>query len=353
MFMKIILTEQDIINTYDKRQQKQCRLYYQYLDIKSQNPSWGYKKIAKIMLQSYSKTRWWHAGKCIPYPIQTVNWLKEKGLLPLKINHPKLPLIAKVLGATFGDGGTFGNLNGIFLSSSEKEAVEEFGRDLEKIFNLKLNENSRVIEGGEKGHSWCYQNTNRNIIRIFLALGVPKGNKTNLELKIPNWISLNKNLEDEFFGSIFGGELGTPIIHQTGNHLTNLELGITGKSEFEKNRYEFLNRVSSYLNKKKVLSTSIYKRKLNNDSIIFRLQICKKFDNVLYFMMNIKINYCKYKIDRLYKALGPWAKLKKEKYYELIERGYGAESAMKLLNLTPNSLYLLLNHFGNKEKIAL
>ena len=346
----IIIDEQDIVNTYDERQQEQCRLYHQYIDIKAQNPSWGYKRIAKAMGQNIGKTRWWHAKKHIPVPIQTANWLKEKGLLPLNINSPKLPLISKVLGATFGDGGIFENLNGIFLSSSEKEAVEEFGNDLKRIFNFGENQNSRIIEGGVYGHSWCYQNTNRNIIRFFLALGAPKGNKTHIELKIPEWIPLNENLEEEFYGSILGGELGTPIIHKTGNHLTNLELGITGNEKLDKNRYDFLSKISSYLIKRNVVSTSIYKRKLNENSIIYRLQISKKFDNISYFMINIKINYCNYKVERLYKALGQWTKLKKEKYYELLQRGYGAESAMNLLNLTPNSLYLILNHFGPKQE---
>src|SRR3989344_2840400 len=150
----VIIDEQNIINTYDKRQQEQCRLYYQYQKTKSQNPSWGYKKIAKAMHQPIGKTRWWHAQKHIPVPIQTAHWLKERGLLPLKLDNSNLPLLAKVLGATFGDGGIFENLNGIFLSSSEKEAVQEFGKDIESIFGLNKNENSRIIEGGVYGHSW-------------------------------------------------------------------------------------------------------------------------------------------------------------------------------------------------------
>src|SRR3989338_8717235 len=86
----IVIDEQDIINTYDERQQKQCRLYYQYLELKSQNPAWGYKRIAKAMGQNIGKTRWWHANKHIPVPIQTANWLRERGLLPLRIHNQKL-----------------------------------------------------------------------------------------------------------------------------------------------------------------------------------------------------------------------------------------------------------------------
>lgn len=350
----IFIDEQDIINTYNERQQEQCRLYHEYLELKAQNPKWGYKRIAKALNQPSGKTRWWHAGEHIPVPIQTANWLKKRGLLPLKIDNPKLPLIAKVLGATFGDGGIFENLNGIFLSSSEKDAVEEFGRDLEKIFNLKQNENSRVIEGGVYGHSWCYQNTNRNIIRFFLALGAPKGNKTNIELKTPAWILLNSDFEQEFYGSFLGGELGTPIIHKHGNFLTTLEVGITGLPKFKGNRIQFLTELSEYLRKNRVGTASIYEGKSKTEgSLVFRLLIEKKFDNVILFLMNIKINYCKYKVDRLYKSLGQWAELKKSKYYELLERGYGAESAMNLLKLTPNSLYLLLNNFGPPQEATL
>ncbi|MBI3036631.1 hypothetical protein HYY73_02650, partial [Candidatus Woesearchaeota archaeon] len=349
----MIIDEEAIITTYDSHQQEQCRLYYQYQKIKAAHPGWGYKRIAKVMNQPIGKTRWWHEGKHIPTPLRTVNWLVERGLLPLAATNQKLPLIAKVLGATFGDGGIFNNLNGIFLSSSEKEAVEEFGKDLENIFGLNNDENSRIIEGGVYGHSWCYQNTNRNIIRFFLAVGAPKGNKTDIELKIPKWILLNQELEESFYGSFLGGELGSPSQHIEKNRLTGIEVGIVGKPEFESNRLEFLAEVSNYLSREGISTGSIYKGKVKgSENSIYRLIIRTFFDNVLKFMIEIKLNYCKYKADRLYLALGKWANWKKKKYYELIERGYGAEQAMQSLHLTPTSLYLLLNHFGPVEKEA-
>ncbi|MDP3765254.1 MAG: hypothetical protein Q8R04_01970, partial [Nanoarchaeota archaeon] len=342
--LDLIIDEQDIINTYDERQQEQCRLYYQYLDIKSKNPTWGYKKIAKAMGQNIGKTRWWHAKKHIPVPIQTANWLKSRNLLPLKADNPKLPLIAKVLGATFGDGGVFENLNGIFLSSSEKEAVEEFGQDLKEIFGVDVGSNHRVIEGGEKGHSWCYQNTNRNIIRFFLALGCPKGNKTKLALEIPNWIYLSDTFADEFFGSFFGGELGAPKVHKQKNRLQTLDLAITGTKELENNRINFLNKIKRYLEDKGVNSTSIIKKTTKNERLLlYRLLISIKFDNVANFINNVKINYCKYKKEKLVNAINEFRALKKIKYDELISRGYGTESAMRLLQLTPKSLYIVLN----------
>ena len=209
---------------------------------------------------------------------------------------------------------------------------------------MELNKNSRIIEGGEKGHSWCYQNTNRNIIRFFLALGAPKGNKTKLALETPNWIYLLGNLSDEFFGSFFGGELGSPKVHKQKNRLQTLDIAITGTKELEDNRINFLNRIKRYLEDKGVNSTSIVKKTTKNERLLlYRLLISIKFDNVIDFIKNVKINYCKYKKEKLVNAINEFRALKKNKYNELILRGYGAENVMKLLQLTPKSLYMVLN----------
>ncbi|MBW2974240.1 ATP-binding protein [Candidatus Woesearchaeota archaeon] len=344
----IIIDKQDIIGTYDERQQEQCRLYYQYLDIKSKNPTWGYKRIAKAMNQKIDKTRWWHAKKHIPVPIQTVQWLKKRELLPLRIDNPKLPLIAKVLGATFGDGGIFENLNAIFLSSKEKYNVEEFGRDIGKIFHFNKGENSRIIEGGEFGHSWCYQNTNRNIIRFFSALGSPIGKKSSNNLTMPLWIYKRDNFKQEFFGSLFGSELGIPKIHVDRVRLNTLDFAITGEKGLEQNRIEFIENIKEYLNSNLIKTGKISTRIVNTkyskkESVLYRLLISTEFQNLIHFANNCKLNYCKYKRDKLTSTVNEFREEKRKKYVDLISQGYGAESAMNLLNLTPQALYEILN----------
>jgi len=52
----IIIDEQDIINTYDERQQEQCKLYYQYLDVKNKNSTWGYKRLLRRLMLFCLKT---------------------------------------------------------------------------------------------------------------------------------------------------------------------------------------------------------------------------------------------------------------------------------------------------------
>ena len=234
--MKPILTEQDIVNTYDKRQREQSRLYLEYKRIKKENPEFGYKRISKILGQPYHKTRWWHSKKYVPVPIQTVEWLKKKDLIPLKEEDKRLTLISKILGTTFGDGGIFGNLNGIFISSSELDSVKEFEEDIKTIFGKDIEKNSRIIEGGVYGHSWSYQNTNRNIIRFFQSLGSPIGKKSNIELIIPNWVHTNQKILDSFFSSFFGNEIGIPKIHKDGKRTNSLDIGMVFKKELKQNR---------------------------------------------------------------------------------------------------------------------
>lgn len=352
--MQTIITEQDIINTYDERQQEQCRLYYEYKNIKNENPDFGYKRIAKILGHKYGKTRWWHCGKHIPTPIQTAEWLNEKGLLPLNYEHQKILLIAKVLGATIGDGGIFGNLNGIFLSSAELEAVKEFGEDLRKLFGEEIENNSRIIEGGVYGHSWCYQNTNRKIIRFFIALGAPVGDKSQTKLKIPAWIN-TEEIKDEFFGSIFGAELGVPKMHIDGNKLDLFSLGITAKEELAQNRIDFLNEIAAYLNNKGIftgnISISDHKEcnRKGEPTKIYRLLISQKFENVTNFMTLTKMNYCRYKKEKLANTMNLFSDMKRKKIESLLNRGIKEESILKRLKLTEASLYIIDNEEDYRE----
>lgn len=316
--MKAIITKQDIISTYDARQQEQCRLYEEYKRIKKENPTFGYKRISKILGQPEAKTRWWHCGKYTPVPIQTVEYLEEKNLLPLNENNPQLILIAKIIGATFADGGIFGNLNAIFLSSSELEAVQEFGEDLKKVFGEEIGLNSRIIEGGEYGHSWCYQNTNRNCIRFFMALGSPIGKKSQIKLVAPDWIFLNELIADNFVGSIIGGDGAIPkYVCGTPN---TIYIGITGREHVRTNRIEFLESLRKYFTLKGISTNKIYITPFK-DSNIFRLSLVTTLDNFIQFENSIKMDYCKYKKEKLKKTIRMWQTYRSEKTsYLLNER---------------------------------
>src|SRR3989344_1313617 len=351
---EIILTEQDIINTYDERQQEQCRLYLEYLKIKEENPNFGYKRIAKLLGQKYGKTRWWHAGKHIPVPIQTVNWLKQKELLPLTFSNPKLDVIARILGSTFGDGGIFQNLNAIFLSSSEMEALDEFAKDFTYLFGEQIQENSRIQESGEYGQSWHYDNTNRNVIRLFKALGAPIGRKGEIELNIPRWIFKHIEIADEFFGALIGNEIGIPKVHINKNSLDTLSLGICASPLFKENRHNFLNGLREYLTNKDIKSGKISECLSNKDEnlVIYRLLLSVEFENVLNFLTLTKIRYCNYKQKKLINTINEFGAIKKQRYTELISQGYSQSTALSKIRINEAMLYVIENELPIPENFS-
>jgi len=351
---EIILTEQDIINTYDERQQEQCRLYLEYLKIKEENPNFGYKRIAKLLGQKYGKTRWWHAGKHIPVPIQTVNWLKQKELLPLTFSNPKLDVIARILGSTFGDGGIFQNLNAIFLSSSEMEALDEFAKDFTYVFGEQIQENSRIQESGEYGQSWHYDNTNRNVIRLFKALGAPTGRKGEIELNVPEWIFKHIEIADEFFGALMGNEIGIPKVHVDGNHLNTLDLGVCAKPELKENRHKYLHQLKRYLNLKNIKSGKISESKNKKDpnSIIYKLLLSLEFENVLNFLTLTKIRYCNYKQKKLINTINEFGAIKKQRYAELISQGYSQSTALSKIRINEAMLFVIQEELPIPESFS-
>src|SRR3989344_4713073 len=350
--MKSILTKQDIINTYNKQQQEQSKIYLEYKRIKKQNPEFGYKRIAKLLNQPYHKTRWWHSNNGIPIPIQTVNWLKDKNLIPLTEKDERIKLISKILGTTFGDGGIFENLNGIFLSSSEIESIKEFEKDLEAIFGKEIRQNSRIIEGGEFGHSYCYQNTNRNIIRLFQVLGAPVGKKSKINLEIPNWIFLKQEIKDSFFSSFFGNEIGIPKIHKDNKRTNSLDIGLVAKKELLQNRIQFLTQIQAYLKSKGINSDNIYTRQHKEDknSLIIKLAINLNFDNLMNFNKTIKLSYSNKKQEKLIKTLNELKEIKLNRFKKLsntlnklTKRNYSREWIKNNLRLTEKSLNFILN----------
>ncbi|RLE38433.1 hypothetical protein DRJ17_03915 [Candidatus Woesearchaeota archaeon] len=352
----IIIDEDDIINTFNRKQQKQCKLYYQNLDSQQKNKTSKHKRIEVSIDQKIRKARWWHTRNT-PDPVQMINWLKKRKLLPLKIDNIKLHLIARVLGAMFSNnGGVTENLNEIFLSGSDKGAIVNFKKDIETIFNLNKDEKSQIIEDKNHKnheHSWYYQNTNKSMIRFFLALGLPISNKKNTVLNVPQWIKSKGELEDEFYGSFLGRELSSS--HNIDKN-ESVELKVEIPSE---NRKMFLYQLANYLQRKGIESNTTYIKNIKrvsekrlSEDLVCRLRISTKFDNVIKFLMKITLSYCDYKTERLFLALRKQAKDKKKKYYSLINQGYGAENVMRLLKLTPNSLYLLLNYLEEKSEGA-
>ena len=178
------------------------------------------------------QTRWWNNKKQKPKAIRTVERLEGMGLLPFTFDNKSAPAAARILGTTFGDGGVFSTLNGIFLSSSEESSLQEYAQDMIAIFGEGIGKNFERRISGINNTGMVIWNTHRDVIRFFLALGSPLGRK-NKEIRIPAWIYLNEEIQKEFFGAFLGNELCSPKFLEKNLQIDEFAIALAGRYEIE------------------------------------------------------------------------------------------------------------------------
>ena len=172
---------------------------------------------------------------------------------------------------------------------------------------------------------------------------------------MPTWINLLEEAKNEFFNSFLGSEVGTPKIHISKKSLNTFDLAITGTASLYENRVNFLLGLKDYLEQKGVQTGKLIAKELKgSDRILFRLLFSTKFETLINFEQNCKLNCCKYKREKLSNTINEFRDEKLSRFNNLVEQGYGAEAAMNLLNLSPRALYQIQNskHYTVKEPKA-
>ncbi len=337
-----ILTKHDIIETYGRGDQESALKYYEFLNLRAENPALGYKRLARMLGQPEGRVRWWHNGKHKPHAVRTIEWLEERGLLPLSPSHKKAPLAARILGALFGDGGVFYNLNGIFLSSGEAESLKQFKQDLTSLFGRAISNNFDTRVGGIHHTTRVLRNANRNVVRFFVALGAPVGSKEQ-EMEIPSWIYAREKAKLEFFGAFFGSELCSPKFT---TYLNTFNVPMAGSYRLRENRLRFLTQVEDFLNSYGIRCTSICENEFRPGRYLWKLLIAKDFDNFLRFKQLIPIRYSDSKKARIEKAAKDMAGRKVSRFRKLLSLDTSLENISATLRV-PFSKFQLLTDGGN------
>ncbi|MBI2079292.1 ATP-dependent protease LonB [Candidatus Micrarchaeota archaeon] len=338
-----IVTKEDIISTFSKEDQNDAYNYYKFIKIKSGNLTFGYKRIAKILGIKPGQTRWWNSNTYKPKAVRTVERLEELKLLPFNLNNKNAPVLARVLGTTFGDGGIFSTLNAIFLSSSEESSLNDYAQDLIGIFGEKIGKNFERRISGINNTGMSVWNTNRYLIRFFIALGTPVGRK-NKKLKIPSWIYLTEKTQMEFFGALLGNELCSPRFSPEENKIQYFGVGLAGDYQLKENRLTLLKEIAHYLNSYGIkTSENINENEFRVGRWIWRLWISSEIENLLRFYKLIPIRYSNAKITRIQNAIEKVLERKKQKYEELIRIGKSDKYINSTLRVSENSLQRIVS----------
>lgn len=308
-----IVTEQDIINTYSAEEQFSCQKYSEYQKLILENPTFGYKKAAKFLGIKAGRTRWWHTKgekKAIPLPLKVVSKLKEAGLIPFYENHKDAKAIFNFLGVVFGDGGIDINLNNFAFISSDIQEIELWKSDFANLFPFASG-CLDLIEGGEFGHSYNIRCFDRSVIRFFVALGAPVGDKIITRYTLPKYFSNMKyDLRKSFLDGLLASEVGIPrfvCAKRGSNYFHNFSFSLSKAEFLEKEHIEYLQSVRTELRRFNMRTTdNIRKDKYRDEprkdghyTHGYRVFICTDLENVKRFNSIFPLRYAREKKERL------------------------------------------------------
>ena len=142
--------------------------------------------------------------------LQIIKKLKEAGLLPLKLNHPKLPILIKLLGYALGDGSFYfkkGKRSGISFYGNEEDLkqiranIKELGVGCSNIYKRERNHKIKTLYDTitfrrEEASIIC---GSQSFCTIMLLLGLPYGDKTIKKIHIKKWLMGAKKWQKRLF----------------------------------------------------------------------------------------------------------------------------------------------------------
>ena len=239
------------------------------------------------------------------YP-QIIKWFKQRNFINLNTNSWQIPYLIKVIGYIFGDGTV--NLigkdrNGVASFYGKIEDLSLIESDLKKInIDSKIytrERHHRVRNAYNKIYEFSVVENHLKVASTSFAvllyiLGVPFGNKTNQEFRIPRWIlNMPKWQKRLFLASFFGAELSKPATLNKYNFYAPT-LNINKIIPLKNNGIDFLKEIKLLLKTFDVKTSTINEsEKLGNKgkTIGLRFHIDGATRNLIKFFETVGFEY--------------------------------------------------------------
>lgn len=249
------------------------------------------------------------------YKLKIISELKERGLLPLKMNSKDIFILTRVLAFLFGDGT-------VRYIRKRDVGLEFYGTDadLKEIQNdlIKMNfysaiskrkgkttalidyyGNRKEIKGTGIFRLTCYS---KSLWTLLVALGVPVGNKTTSDFELPEWIkNADKGLKKEFLATLLGCEMDMPRLDKRKHNRKSFNTPRFSMNKIEAkldNMLKFMSGLKIILsefgiNTLKIRLVPYTTRKDGNKSIKVILDFNNNFENLISLYSKINFRYCK------------------------------------------------------------
>lgn len=242
------------------------------------------------------------------YDAQIVKYLKERGLLPLKMNHKQIGAIARLLGFALGDGSIVqenGDRKRLYVAYyGKKETLIKIKEDLEKlgVKSSKIYSRNRDIKiknaWGSEYISSCEDNYIKIASKAFALfmhkLGMPIGKKINQIPKVPDWIKESpKWVKANFLAGLFGADGSKPISRTKNDKyaISPISLTISKTNDIENELINYLDELV-YMLKEFDINAKIYKVKEYDEKIMYRLYMSSDNKELYNFLSKIGYVYC-------------------------------------------------------------
>ncbi|MFH1256911.1 MAG: sigma 54-interacting transcriptional regulator [Candidatus Diapherotrites archaeon] len=297
--IQAIISDVKIMETYSKENQRIAKAYAAWKAnplLKARGLGVDCKTIAA-----------WKKGT-VPRASRCIDWLGERGLFPLLYSDPRLPLIARISGALFGDGGL--TRTGVFFSTDSNSLadLEMFKRDLLQVFGTDLSSNFVFRKTTSlKGSGLEVSAHNAFISRFFSALGVPVGSKVPKPIAVPLWINFSAETKKEFFSALLSCEMCGKIK----NASDKISFVMAKVKRFEKQHLAFLNEIRAFLSENGVETSKItateYTRSKGGaaeKAARYSFTIFNNYKNVMQFEKAVQIHYASRKAQYMKKRFG-------------------------------------------------
>ena len=241
-----------------------------------------------------------------------VTELKEKKLLPLRMNSPQLPILVKLLGYITGDGhvrkagrGWRVYMGGDLVDLEKiRFDLKKIGFEINKIYTKKTNGTLISVKGefiNVYGKTNYFECSNSAIVLLLMALGVPYGRKTVSKFAMPKFLlSSPRWIKRLFLAGYFGAELTKPLLSKYGGDFDRLTLALYKVEGLRKDGFKFLKQISRLLEEFNV--TSIITEEKNGGRITtvgktvkLVLRISSRPDNLIKFFSQVGYEYCERK----------------------------------------------------------
>jgi tRNA-splicing ligase RtcB len=237
---------------------------------------------------------------------QQKNELVKRELLPLALNNPKLPILAKLFGFLLGDGLIyFSNSKGFVCAYGNKEDLLMIKDDIKKLgfsANIYSRKRQHLIPTKYGLVEFVAENSelhvsSRSLAKLLAELGFPVGKKTSQSYLIPDWILESPLwIKRLFLSGFFGAELSKPRTHtKTGFDCPTVS--INKSSVLLGNAREFSIQIMQMLEEFNVETHKLQVREdfVNKDGKTSRLKIhiSSKEDNLLNLYEKIGFSYNK------------------------------------------------------------